>query len=166
MLLLSGFDAAIWLWLLEFITGNFPSWLAVLIASVALYFLIRKPRVHSELNLVQLKVGDDDDDEDDGDETTGGPISLALEFTTYSHASRLTASAKVKLNGVSYPMTLQEVKTPTNYGFATVNTFPLLFTGECPKGLQLPSPVFIDVRAHLSDGARARFKMKDSLRKV
>jgi len=158
---MSGFDAA-WTWLPQFASGPLPAWIGVLIGLVALYFATRKPRVHSELNLLQLKVGDGDDDDDDG--TTGGPVILELDFTTYSHAARLTATAKVKINGVGCPMILQETERPTNYQFATVNTFHLIFAGECLKGLPLSSPVSIDVRARLSDGSGARFKRKDFLR--
>ena len=92
-------DAA-WGWLLQFAKGDLPCWITVVITVIGVLLVIRfrKQPIHSELNLSRLHFDDD-----------GGPIILELEFTTYSHASRLDARAKLKLDGVKYPMKLEPV---------------------------------------------------------
>ena len=60
------FDA-IWEWLPQFARGDLPTWIAVAIALIAMLFAIRKPPVHSELNISRLHFDDD-----------GGPISQEL----------------------------------------------------------------------------------------
>ena len=129
--------------------GDFPPWLAVAIAVIATLFALRKPPIHSELHFSRLRFDDD-----------GGPISLEVELTTYSHASRLVATAKLKLDGIDYPMSLEPFKTPVNYGYASANTFKLCFTGEYAKAIVAPKTANIGVKTRMSDGSSARLKKK------
>jgi hypothetical protein len=129
--------------------GDFPSWLAVAIALAATLIALRKVAIHSELHFTRLHFDDD-----------GGPISLELELTTYSHAPRLDAHAKLKLDRAKYPMSQEPLTTPQNYRFATVSTFDLRFTGTYKKSKVAPKTAIIDVKVRMSDGSRARFKGK------
>jgi len=83
---------------------------------------------------------------------------LELDLTTYSHASRLEAKAKLKIDELDYPLIREPINTPTNYRFATVNTFQLRFTGQYEKRSEIPKTAFIDVKTKLSDGSRARLR--------
>jgi len=85
---------------------------------------------------------------------------LELDSATYSHASRIDARAKLKLNGVRYPMSFEQFETPTNYRFSTVNTFHLCFVGKYEKAQTTPKTASIDVKARLSDGSSARLREK------
>ena len=145
------FDS-VWKWLPEFTRGDLPSWAAVGLAFVAVLIAIRRSSIHAELHLKKFQFDED-----------GGPIMLEMEFTTYSHAARLTAEAKLKLDGVAYPMITEPFKTPTNYAHASVNTFALLFKGAYTKSETLPNTASIDVKARMSDGSKARFRRKLSL---
>ncbi len=132
-----------WQWL----QSDLASWLAVGIAVIAVFFALRKPSHHTELSLTRLHFDSD-----------GGPISLELDLATYSHAPRLTAKARLKIGGIGYPMRLEPIKAPTNYQFAVLNTFQLRFVGQYVKSKINPTAAFIDVKARLSDGSRARLR--------
>ena len=80
---------AIWVWVPQFTKGDLPSWIAVAIALIAVVIATRKPRSYSEINFTSLKFASD-----------GGPITLDVEFTTYSHAATLEASTNLKIDGV------------------------------------------------------------------
>ena len=133
----------------EWLQGDLASWLAVVLAVTAIYFALRKPVQHTELNLTRLHFDAD-----------GGPISLEVELSTYSHAPSLKAEAKLKIGGVSYPMRLEPLETPMNFQFATLNTFRLRFGGQYVKSKTTPTTAFIDIKARLSDGSRARLRNK------
>ncbi len=92
-----------------------------------------------------------------------GTITLGLNLTTYSHAAQIESRAKLKLDGVNYPMTREPLETPTNYAYATVNTFNLRFTGTYDISRGTPKRDSLDVTAKLSDGSKARFKEKTDL---
>ena len=138
---------SIWQWFLQFAKGDLPSWLAIAIAVIAMLFALRRPGAHTELSMSRLHFDDE-----------GGPISLDMELTTYRHAPRLSATAKLKLDRVKYPLKLQPVNSPTNYQFATVNTFHLSIVGQYTKRETLPKMASIDVKARLSDGSKARLR--------
>lgn len=138
----------LWQWLQsQWVQSDLASWLAVGLAVMAVIFALRKPPQHTELNLTRLQFDSD-----------GGPISLELELATYSHAPRLTAEARLKIGGTGYPMKLEPIKAPTNYQFAALNTFKLRFVGQYVKSKTTPTAAFIDVKARLSDGSRARLR--------
>ena len=139
----------IWQWLPQFAKGDLPSWLAVTFAGIAMFLALRKPSLHTELGNVQLQFDSD-----------GGPIHLTLELTTYSHAPRLTAKAKVRIGGINCPMKLEPIKAPQNYAYATVNTFDLKFVGDYAKTIKAPKEATVDVRARLSDGSKARLRQR------
>ena len=136
----------------EWLQGDLASWLAVVLAVTAIYFAVRKLGQHTELNFTRLHFDSD-----------GGPISLEVELSTYSHAPNLKAEARLKIGGISYPMRLEPLKTPTNWSFATLNTFHLCFVGQYVKHKTAPTTAFIDVRARWSDGSRARLRRKIDL---
>ena len=66
---------------------------------IAVLVAVRRPRTEP------FATSTDDD---------GGPISLDIDFTAYSYASTLKASAKLKLDGVSYPIEWGPMETPQN----------------------------------------------------
>jgi hypothetical protein len=57
-------------------------------------------------------------------------------------------------------MAFEPMETPQNYRFATVSTFELRFTGTYTKSKVTPKKAVIDVKVRMSDGSRARLKMK------
>ncbi|MFC2059476.1 hypothetical protein ACFLTZ_00370 [Chloroflexota bacterium] len=128
------------------------SWLAVVLAVTAIYFALRRSQ-HTELIFTSLKF-----------EADGGPIGLELDLHTYSHAYQVKAKARLKIDGVDYPMKLElPINAPTNFQFATVNTFHLRFSGQYEKRIKIPTTAFIDVKARLSDGSRARLRRNSTL---
>ncbi len=133
----------------EWLQSDLASWLAVGLALMAVFFTLRKPVKHTELSLSRLHFDDD-----------GGPISLEVELSTESHAPNFEAEASLKMGGVNYPMRLEPVKTPTNYQFATINTFHLHFVGQYVKSTTIPTTASIKVRAQLSDGSQARLRLR------
>ena len=149
-----GIIQYLWKWLQsQWVQSDLASWLAVGLALMAVYFALRKLGQHTELNLTRLHFDDD-----------GGPISLEVELSTYSHAPHLDAKARLKIGGISYPMTLEPLKTPTNWSFATLNTFHLRFVGQYVKHKTTPTTAFINVKARWSDGSRARLRRKIDLK--
>ncbi len=134
----------IWAWL----QGDLASWLAVVLAVMAIIYALRN-RQHTELELVHLRF-----------DNNGGPIDLELNLTTYSHAARIDATAKLEIDGVRYPLKWEPMKTPMNYQFATVNTIQIRFTGQYEKRNILPKYARINAKAKLSDGSQASFKKK------
>ena len=143
----------LWQWLQsQWFQSDLASWLAVGIAVIAIFFALRKPSHHTELSLTRLHFNSD-----------GGPIDLELELDTYSHAPRLKTKAKLKIDGIDYPMTLEPIKSPTNFQFAVLNTFKLHFVGQYVKSKTTPTTALIDVKARFSDGSRARLRVKIDL---
>jgi len=136
----------------EWLQSDLASWLTVGLAVMAVLFALRRPTHHTELNYPHLHFNSD-----------GGPISLELELATYSHSPRLKAKAKLKIDGVGYPMRLEPIKAPTNFQFATLNTLQLRFIGQYVKSKTIPTTAFIDVKTRLSDGSRARLRTKVDL---
>ncbi len=139
----------LWQWLQsQWVQSDFASWLAVVLAVMAVCFALRKSRQHTEISNPRLQFNLD-----------GGPISLELELATYSHAPRLTAEARLKIGGNDYPMRLElPIKAPTNYQFAVLNTFKHRFVGQYVKSKIDPETAFIAVTARLSDGSRASLR--------
>ena len=142
----------VWDYLPPFIKGDLPSWLAVIGAVIAMLFVLRKPSAHTELRMIRLHF-----------DSNGGPISLELDLTTYSHAPNLSARAKLKLDRVEFAMRPEPVEAPQNYRYATVNTFHLRFLGQYTKHQVSPKMAFVDVKVRFSDGSRARLREKTSL---
>ena len=117
---------------------------------MAIFFALRKTMQHTELSLTRLHFDND-----------GGPISLELELSTYSHAPKLTAKARLKMGGVDYPLKLElPIKVPINSNISVLNTFPLHFVGQYVKSKTLPQAALIDVKARFSDGSKARLRKK------
>ena len=145
------FIQSIWQFLQsQWIQSDLASWLAVGIAIMALFFALRKPTWHTELNLIKLIL-----------DTDGGPISMELELSTYSHAPRLISKACLKIDGVNYPMKLESpLKMPTNVQYAILNTFHLRFTGQFTRSKTAPKTAIVDVQAQFSDGSKARLRRK------
>jgi hypothetical protein len=143
----------LWQWLQgQWVQSDLASWLAVVLALMAVFFALRKPVQHTELVFTDLRFDLD-----------GGQIHLELALATYSHAPRLTAEARLKIGGISYPMKLEPLKAPTNFQFAVLNTFQLRFVGQYVKSKTTPTMAFIDVKVRLSDGSRARLRKQISL---
>ena len=114
---------------------------------MALFFALRKRSHHTELSLIRLHFNSDEEQ-----------ISLELQLATYSHAPSLEAEARLKMDGIDYPMKLEPVQTPTNYQYAVLNTFQLRFVRQYVKPKTNPTKAFIDVKARFSDGSQARLR--------
>lgn len=143
----------LWQWLQsQWIQSDLASWLTVVLALTAIYFALRKLGQHTEISFRQLHFDLD-----------GGPISLELDLATYSHSPRMKAEARLKIGGVNYLLKLEPIKAPTNFRFAALNTYHLCFVGQYVKPKAIPKTAFIDVKARLSDGSRARLRMKKDL---
>lgn len=141
----------IWQWLQnQWIQSDLASWLAVGLAIMAVFYALRKPAHHTELNFTNLHFDDD-----------GGPITLEVELDTYSHAPRLVAKVRLKMDGVDYPLKLEQpIKMPTNSNFSVLNAIPLRFRGQYVKSETPPATALIDVKAKFSDGSNARLRKK------
>ena len=133
----------------QWLQSDLASWLAVVLAMTAIYFALRKGH-YCELIFTDLSFNED-----------GGPISLELNFCTHSHALGMKASARLKIDGIDYPMKLElPIKTPKNFQFATMNTFHIRFSGEYAKREKFPMTASIDVKVRQRDGSRARLCRK------
>lgn len=92
---------------------------------------------------------------------------MNVDLSTFSHALRLTATARIKADGIEYPLKLEQpIKAPNNFAFAAVNTFHLHFVGYYVERKIPPTTAFIDVKAKLSDGSRARLRRKITLQMI
>lgn len=128
-----------WGWL----QSDLASWLAVVIAIMAILFALRKHKYHTELRFTSLKIKEEQ-------------ISLEVVMSTYSHAPRIDAKAEIKIDGISYPMSLEPIKAPTNFRFAVLNNFQICFTGKYVNTDTLPQSATVDVKVKLSDGSKAK----------
>lgn len=133
----------------RFVSGDLPSWIAVGIAVAAVIFALRRPQNYTELGNVRI----DSDDE--------GVTKVTADLTTASHAANLNVIARLKVRGVSVPLTLEPIVPRINSDYRAVNTFALVFSGVYPKGKERPKTagsVQLSIKARMSDGSSAKYR--------